>query len=557
MSSPNASSFPVGKRHRRKQTKAVLMIGLVVGLGAVLYSGGLPTYVGTIAVADAERMYLLGTSKPSSTSARLSFLTAGSTDGVEWTEPIERTGGVVIGACAADGWLYCLLMTAKNRTQLNVYGGQRWEVVKIPFPWTALSVGHAHERLWVFGLMPPGPRTEEGGKSGSGKTPVKPGESEKSETGRMTLYSACRQDDAWVEGPTLDVSGGEPVNFHLITETGGTHLYWQLIRSDRSGLSDKLYRARFDGQLFGPVESFELGVPQVCVLTSEPDRTLVFAREITTSWWRASDHSIHHFIIRDGAIERAPDIRIDSFRSASIVEDDFTATRFAGKTWFMVCGRYYGLFLAGMDCFELADSRAVAGHRVFSPTADQIGMMAFWAVVTVMALSLLAGSAAGLLRSMSETDGSSEVPPVPYATVLERAVATGLDLLPVGLICWLLLRVLMRSPTEAAVAAGVAFLLYATILESSDGRTLGKRIIGLRVLSVEQRTPNVLESFVRNVLKPVELLTVGVAMILGTRRYQRLGDMVARTVVVSGVTPVASDVVPVHRPEQLADEPEG
>lgn len=68
------------------------------------------------------------------------------------------------------------------------------------------------------------------------------------------------------------------------------------------------------------------------------------------------------------------------------------------------------------------------------------------------------------------------------------------------------------------------------------GRTPGKRIVGLRVMRAGGEPIGLVTSAIRNVLRIVDILPaaygVGVVVIFITRRNQRLGDLVAGSVVV-------------------------
>jgi uncharacterized RDD family membrane protein YckC len=68
-----------------------------------------------------------------------------------------------------------------------------------------------------------------------------------------------------------------------------------------------------------------------------------------------------------------------------------------------------------------------------------------------------------------------------------------------------------------------------------DGRTPGKRAMGLRVVRTDGAPVGIVESLARNVLRAVELplgYAPGVLMVALTPRRQRLGDLVAGTLVV-------------------------
>jgi uncharacterized RDD family membrane protein YckC len=86
----------------------------------------------------------------------------------------------------------------------------------------------------------------------------------------------------------------------------------------------------------------------------------------------------------------------------------------------------------------------------------------------------------------------------------------------------------------------IIFLLqwgYFTLFEAFDfGRTPGKRVARIRVIHQSGRGVNFVESLARNLVRFVDYLpgfyAVGVVSIFVSRRNQRLGDMVAGTLVV-------------------------
>ncbi len=81
--------------------------------------------------------------------------------------------------------------------------------------------------------------------------------------------------------------------------------------------------------------------------------------------------------------------------------------------------------------------------------------------------------------------------------------------------------------------AGAVFGLYAGIQELFAGRTFGKRIVGCYVVGEGGEPCTVQAVFVRNILRVVEFHFVAMAvLVVLTPSRQRLGDMLARTVVV-------------------------
>lgn len=93
-------------------------------------------------------------------------------------------------------------------------------------------------------------------------------------------------------------------------------------------------------------------------------------------------------------------------------------------------------------------------------------------------------------------------------------------------------------PAVQAVIAGTSGLLvlgYFTWLEAREGRSLGKRALGLRVVRLDGQPVTAREAFLRNLVKVAPLLLVldTLAMLLALRRErQRLSDRIANTAVV-------------------------
>jgi uncharacterized RDD family membrane protein YckC len=104
---------------------------------------------------------------------------------------------------------------------------------------------------------------------------------------------------------------------------------------------------------------------------------------------------------------------------------------------------------------------------------------------------------------------------------------------------------------EDALGAGFGLLLvvlfaiqwvYFAVLEARRGATPGKSAFGLRVLTVTGRPIGFREAVLRNVLRAADALPLtytagllslaGFASMSATRRFQRLGDLVAGTIVV-------------------------
>jgi len=96
--------------------------------------------------------------------------------------------------------------------------------------------------------------------------------------------------------------------------------------------------------------------------------------------------------------------------------------------------------------------------------------------------------------------------------------------------------------TILLLAAGFLFFLYKLVLEAFwNGQTVGKRAVGIRVIKANGLPVDFLQVVIRNLLRVVDYLPmqylVGSVAIIASKRGQRLGDMVAGTVVVRDQRP--------------------
>jgi uncharacterized RDD family membrane protein YckC len=144
-----------------------------------------------------------------------------------------------------------------------------------------------------------------------------------------------------------------------------------------------------------------------------------------------------------------------------------------------------------------------------------------------------------------------------YASLLSRFAAALIDILVLLVVALvvaipfgLLALASLTSPNAFAFLSAWLFgpltlimfglwILYFTYLEGSTGQTLGKRMFGLRVLDLKTgRPPDYGKALVRTVLRIIDWLPglyfLGFVVAALTARKQRLGDLLADTVVVAG-----------------------
>jgi uncharacterized RDD family membrane protein YckC len=140
-------------------------------------------------------------------------------------------------------------------------------------------------------------------------------------------------------------------------------------------------------------------------------------------------------------------------------------------------------------------------------------------------------------------------PAGPVGRAIALAVDQALVWTALGL-CFLVLGFL------GALGVGLAFVLafaaqwlYPVVMEVlCQGQTYGKRWTGLRVLMEDGRPVGWGPSLLRNLLRVVDALpgpyTVGLAALLATRDFRRLGDLAAGTLVVHAEGRARSTVLP-------------
>lgn len=129
---------------------------------------------------------------------------------------------------------------------------------------------------------------------------------------------------------------------------------------------------------------------------------------------------------------------------------------------------------------------------------------------------------------------------VQYASVTERGFAWAVDIVLVFLtaaIGELIVRIFITVPPSILFLA--VFIGYHVILEAKWGRTIGKLLLGIKVVTTGGESISTYSAVVRNVTKVVGafslvLILVGVILIADSRYDQRLGDRWGNTIVVYG-----------------------
>ena len=131
-----------------------------------------------------------------------------------------------------------------------------------------------------------------------------------------------------------------------------------------------------------------------------------------------------------------------------------------------------------------------------------------------------------------------------YATIWQRFLATVLDNIILTAVFWLIIIFLVFIRINPAITAAIFILLllfedilYFTLLEAKYSRTIGKMALNIKVVSENNKKITFKQALIRNITKSVPIfrpifLIIGFFLIIYTKKHQRIGDMLAKTIVV-------------------------
>jgi uncharacterized RDD family membrane protein YckC len=132
--------------------------------------------------------------------------------------------------------------------------------------------------------------------------------------------------------------------------------------------------------------------------------------------------------------------------------------------------------------------------------------------------------------------------PSPYGQGQQQYVGVGLrflalliDAIIIGVVAGLLSFIFRDAPGLSGGLTGLLALAYFIVMEATQGATLGKMALGLRVTKMDGSPISWSESVIRNLLRIIDGLfayLVGAILIWTSPLKQRLGDRVAHTVVI-------------------------
>ena len=129
-----------------------------------------------------------------------------------------------------------------------------------------------------------------------------------------------------------------------------------------------------------------------------------------------------------------------------------------------------------------------------------------------------------------------------YQGIGIRFVSLVIDSIIIGIIFGALGAILGVGMMESGTVSWIWGLFYVIVyfgyfiyMEGSRGQTIGKMITRIRVVREDGTPIDMNQAFIRNILRIIDSLVlylIGVILIMRSNKKQRLGDSVARTVVI-------------------------
>jgi uncharacterized RDD family membrane protein YckC len=508
--------------HRWRQVIVVSVTGAFGVLASWGMVGYLSYYHGSLSASDDETLCVVASARPAEKQVAENFLMAHSADGTAFSSPSVRSGGTV-SAAMRQGTLYCLFRDGSLAELMK----ESWRPVPARLDWPVLGIAVVKDRLKAFG------QSED----------------------RAKILTATLDNYAWHEEPGFDYRGDNIEFVQGVRSAGSDYLLWTEFRdrtqASREGegasakpsgppaVASRLCIGRIAADGLEVLAPMPLERPCGIAPIGDENGVHVFLQEIRSGLIgvHLGGSTIRVVTFRDDRWGEPRDLELHSHWRST---EDFTVARFKDRTFVYTLEYWFGRLFAGVYGTELRGDEGSSKFLAFGPPPDDVRDGLAWLTLTVAASFIAAGGLAGFLRLKKFQRQTSPLGGrASYATVSDRAVAAGLDLTLVYVVMQLVTA--QAGPTEFAVFFMTGLVVYGTTMEAfSQGQTLGKRLLGLRVLSLGGSPVDLGQALRRNLFKLPEMLTIGVGVALTSKRFQRPGDFLGGTVVVKELpAPVA------------------
>ena len=131
-----------------------------------------------------------------------------------------------------------------------------------------------------------------------------------------------------------------------------------------------------------------------------------------------------------------------------------------------------------------------------------------------------------------------------YASIIQRILASIIDQVIIAVVSFIFVALGIVSLSTASIGGLLGFMMlsyvlwiiYYTYFEGTSGQTIGKKVLNIRVIKADGRELGFGGAFLRTLFRVIDNLPsayiLGFVLVLVTPEKQRLGDMVAGTVVI-------------------------
>ena len=242
---------------------------------------------------------------------------------------------------------------------------------------------------------------------------------------------------------------------------------------------------------------------------------------------------------------------------------DFTIPEADLKVWTLLAmGEKVGLITQNATDDQLTlQTLDLQGDQLEEPIAITVGnpvndlnQPGRWIVLTAMMIGML------VLFSVWRRDPATAKVTVPkgyqIAAISKRFLALMIDLAPCGLISSYLFDITMQQLVDQWPGVAITweqlmpglvtiaiYITHTTLSEIFTAQTVGKKIMGISVCTMDGQSPDVWQVILRNLLKTLDLIAWYALpfLVIVSAYRQRLGDIVARTVVIQPKLPDIED----------------
>ena len=148
------------------------------------------------------------------------------------------------------------------------------------------------------------------------------------------------------------------------------------------------------------------------------------------------------------------------------------------------------------------------------------------------------GQQQGMYGQSGQYGYQAPAPAMQYVSVWPRFAAILIDAVIIGIVVSIIAGILAAITHSIGLVyfvEAVVFFGYYIVMEATQGRTVGKMALGLKVVRMDGSPISWNEAIIRNLLRIVDGLfayIVGAIIVWNSPLRQRLGDKVAKTVVI-------------------------